>query len=84
MITPSIGDARKLSISALQSKGLQVGKPAAFVVNFNGAKGKLKAKVVTPSLMEDEALIQEIDEGKDNVMVKVHIITLGVLNCHQY
>ncbi|KAL5013398.1 hypothetical protein ScPMuIL_007668 [Solemya velum] len=64
MITPSIGDARKLSISALQSKGLQVGKPAAFVVNFNGAKGKLKAKVVTPSQMEDEALIQEIDEGE--------------------
>ncbi|XP_061187564.1 filamin-A-like isoform X11 [Saccostrea echinata] len=64
-ITPSIGDARKLSVAALQQKGLQVGKPAAFVVNFNGAsKGKLRARVISPSGTEEEALIQEIDDGE--------------------
>ncbi|XP_076078656.1 filamin-A-like isoform X12 [Mytilus galloprovincialis] len=64
-ICPSIGDARKISVSALQQKGLQVGKPAAFVVNFNDAqKGKLKAKVVAPSGTEEEAIIQEIDDGQ--------------------
>lgn len=45
----------------------QVGKPAAFVVNYNGAsKGKLRARVVSPSGTEEEALIQEIDDGKTN------------------
>ncbi|XP_078339973.1 filamin-A-like isoform X11 [Crassostrea virginica] len=64
-ITPSIGDARKLSVAALQQKGLQVGKPAAFVVNYNGAsKGKLRARVISPSGTEEEALIQEIDDGE--------------------
>jgi filamin len=62
-ITPSIGDARKLSVQSLQDRGLQVGKPAAFVVNFNGAKGRLTATVVSPSGSEEEALIQEIDDG---------------------
>lgn len=64
-ITPSIGDARKISVSALQHKGLTIGKPCAFVVNFNGApKGKLQARVVSPSGAEDNALVQEIDDGE--------------------
>ena len=63
-VSPSIGDARKISVSALQQKGLQLGKPAAFVVNFNDAqKGKLKARVVAPSGTEEEAIVQEIDDG---------------------
>ncbi|XP_048239132.1 filamin-A-like isoform X3 [Haliotis rufescens] len=65
-ISPSIGDARKLSVAALQDKGLIVGKPAAFIVNYNGAKrgGKLTARVVAPSGSEDDAIIQEIDDGE--------------------
>uniref|UniRef100_A0A0B7BJW7 Calponin-homology (CH) domain-containing protein n=1 Tax=Arion vulgaris TaxID=1028688 RepID=A0A0B7BJW7_9EUPU len=63
-ITPSIGDARKLSVQSLQDRGLQVGKPAAFVVNFNGAKGRLTARVISPSGAEEEALVQEIDNGR--------------------
>jgi len=43
----------------------QIGKPCSFVVNFNGAqKGKLHARVVSPSGTEEEALVQEIDDGK--------------------
>ncbi|KAK7101856.1 filamin-A-like isoform X2 [Littorina saxatilis] len=63
-ITPSIGDARKISIQALQDKGLTVNKPAAFIVNFNGAKGKLTATVVSPSGAQEEALVQEVDDGQ--------------------
>ncbi|KAL8611652.1 hypothetical protein ACOMHN_065130 [Nucella lapillus] len=63
-VTPSIGDARKISITALQERGLQVNKPAAFVVNFNGAKGKLAAHVISPSGAQEEALVQEVDDGE--------------------
>ncbi|GFR73948.1 filamin-C [Elysia marginata] len=63
-VTPSIGDARKLSVQQMQDRNLEVGKPAAFVVNFNGAKGRLNAKVVSPSGAEEEALVQEIDDGQ--------------------
>ncbi len=41
----------------------QINKPAAFTVNFNGAQGKLDARVVAPSGAEDEAIIQEVDKG---------------------
>ena len=48
----------------------QIGKPCAFVVNFNGApRGKLQAKVVTPSGAEEDALIQEIDDGKTLIVL---------------
>ncbi|RUS81267.1 hypothetical protein EGW08_010971 [Elysia chlorotica] len=63
-VTPSIGDARKLSVQSMQDRNLEVGKPAAFVVNFNGAKGRLNAKVVSPSGAEEEALVQEIEDGQ--------------------
>ena len=43
---------------------LQINKPAAFTVNFNGAQGKLDARVVAPSGAEDEAIIQEVDKGQ--------------------
>lgn len=36
------------------------------MVNYNGAsKGKLRARVISPSGTEEEALIQEIDDGKN-------------------
>ncbi|XP_021363284.1 filamin-A-like isoform X15 [Mizuhopecten yessoensis] len=64
-VTPSIGDARKLSVSALQSKGAGIGKPCSFVIHFNGAQpGKVKAMVLTPSGAEEEGFIQEIDDGE--------------------
>lgn len=52
----------------------QVGKPAAIVVNFNGAKGRLSAKVVSPSGSEEEALVQEVDEGKAVINLKMRTI----------
>lgn len=51
-----------------------MGKPAAFVVNFNGATGKLTARVVSPSGAEEEALVQEIDDGEFG---RFHILNLS-------
>ena len=42
---------------------LQVGKPATFIVNFNGAEGKLRPTIITPSGRHVEALVQEVDDG---------------------
>ncbi|XP_064632240.1 filamin-A-like isoform X7 [Lineus longissimus] len=65
--SPENADARKLNIIALQEKGLQVGRPAAFTVDFNGAHGTLTAYVVSPSGAEEEAIIQELDDDKHAV-----------------
>jgi len=46
---------------------LQINKPAAFTVDFNGAQGKLDAHVIAPSGTEDQAIIQEVDKGVDVV-----------------
>ncbi|XP_036366037.1 filamin-A isoform X2 [Octopus sinensis] len=86
-ISPSVGDAQKLSVHSLQEKGLQVNKPAVFKVSFNGAHGKLLAKVVSPSGVEDDALVNEINEGeyavsfipKENGTHLVHVTFDG---CH--
>jgi len=66
-VGPENADARKLNIIALQEKGLQVGRPAAFTVDFNGAHGTLTAYVVAPSGAEEEAIIQELDDDKHAV-----------------
>ena len=54
-------DARKVTVSSLQDKGLIAGKPLSFTVKYNGAQGKLHGKVETPSGEEEEALIAEVD-----------------------
>lgn len=55
---------RKLSVHSLQQSGLQINKPAAFTVDFNGAQGKLDASVIAPSGAQDEAIVQEVDKDK--------------------
>lgn len=61
-ISPPIGDARKLTIHSLRTKGLEVNKPCTFSVNVNGAKGKIDAKVISPSGMQENCLCQEMDD----------------------
>lgn len=61
---------------------LQIGKPCSFVVNFNGAqKGKLQARVVSPSGAEEEALVQEIDDGKEKNILIFLIFPLHLSDC---
>ncbi|XP_038047792.1 filamin-A-like isoform X9 [Patiria miniata] len=61
MITPALGEARRLSVSALHESGLKANQPVSFAVQLNGAKGDLEAKAVAPSGAEDECNITEID-----------------------
>ncbi|XP_006811450.2 filamin-C-like [Saccoglossus kowalevskii] len=81
-VTPSIGDARRLSVTSLQETGLKPNQPASFAVQLNGAKGFISAKVVAPSGAEDECLITEVDEGhyavrflpKENGVHMIHVL----------
>lgn len=61
-IVPPFGDAKKLTIHSLKSKGLEVNKPCTFTVNVNGARGRLDARVIAPSGAEDVCSIQEMAE----------------------
>jgi filamin len=67
-ISPPIGDAKKLTVHSLRTKGLEVNKPITFSVNVNGAKGKLDAKVVYPSGIQENCLVQ--DMGEDHYAVR--------------
>jgi filamin len=64
---PSGGDSKKLNIQNLQQHGLQVNTQTQFLVDFNGAQGKLNAKVVSPSGTESEAVVQEVQNGRFSV-----------------
>lgn len=61
-ISPPVGDAKKLTVHSLKTKGLEINKPCTFSVKFNGAKGKVDAKVITPSGLQENCLVQEMDD----------------------
>lgn len=60
IISPPIGDAKRLTVHSLRTKGLEINKPFTFSINANGAKGKVDAKVITPSGAEEYCLVQEM------------------------
>ncbi|XP_022101216.1 filamin-A-like isoform X2 [Acanthaster planci] len=82
MITPALGEARRLSVSALHESGLKPNQPVSFAVQLNGAKGDLKAKVVAPSGCENECTITEIDN--ENYAVRFLPSENGVHLIHVY
>lgn len=43
---------------------VKVNVASQFIVDFNGAQGKLEAKVVAPSGAETEAVVQQVQNGK--------------------
>jgi len=45
---------------------VQINQPASFAVQLGKAKGPLDARVVAPSGAEDQATVQEIDEGMNS------------------
>ncbi|CAF0854304.1 unnamed protein product [Didymodactylos carnosus] len=61
-VSPPIGDAKKLTIHSLKTKGLEVNRPCTFTVNVNGARGRLDARVTAPSGAEDTCLVQEMGD----------------------
>ena len=61
-IQPPIGDAKKLTVASLRTKGWEINKPVSFSLNVNGARGKIDARVSTPGGAEEPCLIQEMDD----------------------
>nr|AAA58939.1 filamin [Gallus gallus] len=63
IIAPS-DDARRLTVTSLQESGLKVNQPASFAIRLNGAKGKIDAKVPTPSGAVEECHVSELEPDK--------------------
>uniref|UniRef100_A0A8C4YN13 Filamin B n=1 Tax=Gopherus evgoodei TaxID=1825980 RepID=A0A8C4YN13_9SAUR len=63
VIEPS-DDARRLTVTSLQESGLKVNQPASFAVRLNGAKGKIDAKVHSPSGAVEECHVSELEPDK--------------------
>uniref|UniRef100_A0A7M4FPR4 Filamin B n=1 Tax=Crocodylus porosus TaxID=8502 RepID=A0A7M4FPR4_CROPO len=63
VIAPS-DDARRLSVTSLQESGLKVNQPASFAIRLNGAKGKIDAKVHSPSGAVEECHVSELEPDK--------------------
>lgn len=50
-----------------QESGLKVNQPASFAIRLNGAKGKVDAKVHSPSGAVEECHVSELEPGKQEV-----------------
>ncbi|XP_051163533.1 filamin-A isoform X2 [Leptopilina boulardi] len=79
-ISPAMGDAHKVEIAQFPDAGVQIDKPATFLVRNNGAKGQLDGKIVSPSGVEDDCFIQAIDSEEYSVRFMPH--ENGVHNIH--
>ncbi|KAM8931054.1 filamin-B isoform 2-T2 [Pelodytes ibericus] len=63
IIAPS-DDARRLTVTSLQESGLKVNQPVSFAIRLNGAKGKIDAKVHSPSGAVEECHVSELEQDK--------------------
>nr|XP_003410088.1 filamin-B isoform X1 [Loxodonta africana] len=63
VIAPS-DDARRLTVMSLQESGLKVNQPASFAIRLNGAKGKIDAKVHSPSGAVEECHVSQLEPDK--------------------
>ncbi|CAM4756036.1 unnamed protein product [Rotaria magnacalcarata] len=61
-IVPPFGDAKRLTIHSLKTKGLDVNRQYTFSVNFNGARGHVDARITAPSGMEEPCVVQEMSD----------------------
>ncbi|CAH2313059.1 filamin-B isoform X3 [Pelobates cultripes] len=57
-------DARRLTVTSLQESGLKVNQPVSFAIRLNGAKGKVDAKVHSPSGAVEECHVSELEQDK--------------------
>ncbi|XP_061423004.1 filamin-A-like [Lethenteron reissneri] len=56
--------SRRLTVASLQESGLKPNQPASFAVNLNGARGKLDAKLHSPSGTIEDCIVSELDNDK--------------------
>lgn len=64
---PLSGNPRAITLSNIlnsQESGLKVNQPASFAIRLNGAKGKIDAKVHSPSGAVEECHVSELEPGK--------------------
>lgn len=52
-----------------QESGLKVNQPASFAIRLNGAKGKIDAKVHSPSGAVEECHVSELEPGEHSLMM---------------
>uniref|UniRef100_S4RG61 Filamin C n=1 Tax=Petromyzon marinus TaxID=7757 RepID=S4RG61_PETMA len=57
-------ESRRVAVSGLLESGWKVNHPASFAVHLNGAKGRIEAKVHTPSGSVENCFVSEIDKDK--------------------
>ncbi|XP_029947767.1 filamin B a isoform X1 [Salarias fasciatus] len=63
-VVAPVNDARRLTVAGLQESGLKANHPASFAVRLNGAKGKMEAKVHSPSGALEECAVTELERDK--------------------
>lgn len=62
-----------------QESGLKVNQPASFAIRLNGAKGKIDAKVHSPSGAVEECHVSELEPGEHGFMlVKTNWVTYNL------
>lgn len=80
-VTPESADAKLCSVCGFRDRGLEVGKPATFTVELNGAKGEINAHMDTPSASEEDVFVQDLDRElyslrfvpKENGVYYIHV-----------
>uniref|UniRef100_A0A4W6F0Q2 Filamin C n=1 Tax=Lates calcarifer TaxID=8187 RepID=A0A4W6F0Q2_LATCA len=80
-------EARRLTVTSLQEKDLKVNQEASFMVQRNGARGVVDAKVHTPSGSSEECYVTELDSDKSAIRFiprenGVHSIDVKFNGCH--
>uniref|UniRef100_A0A3B3C261 Filamin C, gamma a (actin binding protein 280) n=1 Tax=Oryzias melastigma TaxID=30732 RepID=A0A3B3C261_ORYME len=80
-------EARRLTVTSLQEKDLKVNQEASFMVQRNGARGVVDAKVHTPSGSTEECYVSELDSDKSAIRFiprenGVHSIDVKFNGCH--
>uniref|UniRef100_A0A8C5N1M7 Filamin-C-like n=1 Tax=Gouania willdenowi TaxID=441366 RepID=A0A8C5N1M7_GOUWI len=80
-------EARRLTVTSLQEKDLKVSQEASFMVQRNGARGVVDAKVHTPSGSSEECYVTELDSDKSAIRFiprenGVHSIDVKFNGCH--
>ncbi|XP_075946069.1 filamin-C-like isoform X2 [Anarhichas minor] len=80
-------EARRLTLTSLQEKDLKVNQEASFMVQRNGARGVVDAKVHTPAGSSEECYVTELDSDKTAIRFiprenGVHSIDVRFNGCH--
>ncbi|XP_053283008.1 filamin-C isoform X3 [Pleuronectes platessa] len=80
-------EARRLTLTSIHEKDLKVNHEASFMVQRNGTRGVVDAKVHTPSGSSEECYVTELDSDKSTIRFiprenGVHSIDVKFNGCH--